>query len=331
MKKFVVITSIQPPTPAIERMSRLKEWTVVVVGDTKTPANWSCERVVYLGVDEQSELGFAVAGELPFRHYARKNIGYLYAIRQGADVIFETDDDNLLLGPEIPVGLQRQSVSAIASSDRFVNIYRLFTDRAVWPRGFPLNLIRSQSPIEQHVVHMSVPVHQGLANHDPDVDAIYRLVSGELFDFEGTGRYALAPGTFCPFNSQATLWYPDAYWAMLLPASVAMRVTDIWRGYIAQVLLAKYGHAVLFTEPIMRQHRNVHDLLQDFSEELPFYRDAQRFVDIADSTPRRDDPLDALTDCYRLLQSAGLLGDRDLRVADAWTRDLRVCMRAADR
>eukprot|EP00923_Selenidium_pygospionis_P034046 GHVN01059535.1.p1 GENE.GHVN01059535.1~~GHVN01059535.1.p1 ORF type:complete len:281 (+),score=14.89 GHVN01059535.1:139-981(+) len=33
---------------------------------------------------------------IPFRHFARKNIGYLYAIAHGAQVIFDFDDDNLL-------------------------------------------------------------------------------------------------------------------------------------------------------------------------------------------------------------------------------------------
>jgi len=38
-----------------------------------------------------------LADLLPYHHYCRKNIGYLYAIRQGADCILETDDDNLPL------------------------------------------------------------------------------------------------------------------------------------------------------------------------------------------------------------------------------------------
>ncbi len=323
MRRFVVITSIQSPTPPVERLARLNDWTVVVVGDRKTPRDWACDGVVYLDVAKQAELGFKTTAELPFGHYARKNVGYLYAMRQGADVIFETDDDNVLLADSIPVAPAIQRVPLVSSADGFVNVYRLYTDRRVWPRGFPLDLIRSTAPIEQHVAEASVPIHQGLANQDPDVDAIYRLVDGSLFDFDDNGSYALAQRSFCPFNSQATLWYPQAYWAMLLPGTVAMRVTDIWRGYIAQTLLAKLGHTVLFTQPIMRQHRNVHDLLHDFAEELPFYRDVRRFVEVADSVARRDDALGMLMDCYDALESAGLLDRRDARMAAAWCDDLR--------
>ncbi len=35
---------------------------------------------------------------LPHDHYARKNMGYLYAIRAGYSVIVESDDDNIPSG-----------------------------------------------------------------------------------------------------------------------------------------------------------------------------------------------------------------------------------------
>ena len=48
-------------------------------------------------------------------------------------------------------------------------------------------------------------VWQGLADHDPDVDAIYRLTQRRRnFDFTARGApLALPVGTFCPYNAQA--------------------------------------------------------------------------------------------------------------------------------
>ena len=49
-------------------------------------------------------------------------------------------------------------------------------------------------------------VRQYLAQHDPDVDAIYRLTR-ELplnFDTDGGGA-SLEEGTFVPYNAQATI------------------------------------------------------------------------------------------------------------------------------
>jgi hypothetical protein len=63
----------------------LENWNVVVVGDTKTPSDWALEGAVYLGLEEQAALGYQIHKLLPLRHYARKNIGYLYAIQHGAE------------------------------------------------------------------------------------------------------------------------------------------------------------------------------------------------------------------------------------------------------
>ena len=89
MKKFLIITSINSPTEAVKKFAAFKDWQVIVVGDKKTPKDWTCNNVVYIPCEEQN--GF----ELPYNHYARKMIGYQYAIEHGAFVIAETDDDNI--------------------------------------------------------------------------------------------------------------------------------------------------------------------------------------------------------------------------------------------
>lgn len=327
MKRCIVITSIQSPTDALRAMARIPGWTLIVVGDRKTPYDWSCDGVVFLPFAEQASLGFETASALPVGHYARKNLGYLYAMREGAELIYETDDDNILIGTDVPVLPREQEATVVTSPDGFVNVYCLYTERQTWPRGFPLDLIRGSAPIARQRRPVSVPIQQGLANNDPDVDAIYRLVIGELFDFERTGRYAIGEGSTCPFNSQATLWYPEAFWAMMLPGAVPMRVTDIWRGYIALELVRRYGHSLLFTEPTMRQHRNVHNLLRDFLDEIPLYRDARTLVETARAIRRYDDPLDTLTACYDRLAELALVGQDDLRLARAWAADVRAIRR----
>lgn len=67
---------------------------LVQVGNTKTPAKWSWPNVTFISVDEQWQLGYEIVKHLPTGNYARKMVGYLYAIAGGAQVIYETDDDN---------------------------------------------------------------------------------------------------------------------------------------------------------------------------------------------------------------------------------------------
>lgn len=65
------------------------------VADTKTPLDWQAPtNVDFLSVAKQHELGYKITSLLPYKSYARKMIGYLYAMEHGAQVIYETDDDN---------------------------------------------------------------------------------------------------------------------------------------------------------------------------------------------------------------------------------------------
>ena len=40
---------------------------------------------------------FPLVDVLPWNHFGRKNIGYIYAIHHGAQIIWDFDDDNILL------------------------------------------------------------------------------------------------------------------------------------------------------------------------------------------------------------------------------------------
>ena len=115
------------------------------------------------------------------------------------------------------------------------------------------------------------PIQQGLVDGDPDVDAIYRLVLDLPFQFTAGPSVALGPGAWCPFNSQNTSWWPEAYPLMYLPAYCSFRMTDIWRSFVAQRIAWENGWSVLFHEATVRQRRNPHDLLRDFRDEVPGY------------------------------------------------------------
>ncbi|MHC4265647.1 MAG: STELLO glycosyltransferase family protein, partial [Planctomycetota bacterium] len=67
------------------------------------------------------------------------------------------------------------------------------------------------------------------ADDNPDVDAVYRLTQRLPLTFRKDRRLALGNGSKCPFNSQNTTWFPDAYPLLYLPAYCSFRMTDIWR------------------------------------------------------------------------------------------------------
>ena len=82
--RYIVITSIFPPTEAAVKFAALKQWKLIVAGDRKSPVDWRLDNATFLSAADQEKSGFHLATALPWNHYCRKMIGYLHAIRQDA-------------------------------------------------------------------------------------------------------------------------------------------------------------------------------------------------------------------------------------------------------
>src|SRR5574340_95543 len=68
---------------------------LIVVGDRKTPRDWpqfEMSKNRYIPIEQHG--CFEVGRMMPENHYARKNVGYVSAMIDNPDVIFDTDDDN---------------------------------------------------------------------------------------------------------------------------------------------------------------------------------------------------------------------------------------------
>jgi len=92
-KKCIIITSIHPKNQSLEKFASIKKYDLIIVGDKKSPSKYDLN-AVYLDIKTQNKLFPAFSNLLPFNHYSRKNMGYIYAIANGYEVIAESDDDN---------------------------------------------------------------------------------------------------------------------------------------------------------------------------------------------------------------------------------------------
>jgi STELLO glycosyltransferase-like protein len=329
----IVVTSINPPTTSTRELAALEGWSLVVVGDRKTPTDWALEDATFLPYEDEPSVPFGVAKLVPPDHYARKMLGYLWAIERGARIIVDTDDDN---APTDAWGWPGFSGAArVSPPDRgFVNVYRNFTGQHIWPRGFPLGSIRDDrsvlGPDELRVDDVEVGIWQGLADGDPDVDAIYRLVVGDPCTFDAGEPIVLSPGTVCPVNSQNTAFRSEVFPLLYLPAHVSFRFTDILRGLIAQPILWQTSYRVGFTRATVFQDRNPHDYLADFVSEIPCYVHAEKVVDVVTETVRPDSTIaDNLFNAYDALVGAGIVLGEELPLLEAWLGDLSSLRSAA--
>jgi hypothetical protein len=327
-KYGIVITTINYPTRAVKEIGRdagKLDAQFVLIGDQKSPADFRQEGALYLDLDAQRKSGFKYAELAPARHYARKNVGYLTLIRNGITVLLETDDDNI---PREEFWTPRAStVSArlIATPD-WVNVYAYYTSGSIWPRGFPLDRINQKPPAWNELASQDVycPIQQGLADENPDVDAIYRLILPLPVSFRQENPIALR-GAWCPFNSQNTTWYRDAFPLLYLPYYCSFRMTDIWRSFVAQRIAYLNGWGILFHGATVVQERNEHNLLRDFEEEVPGYINNERIrlaLEEDDLPTGQNNIPAAMRVAYRQLVARGFVGIEELPLLEAWLEDL---------
>ena len=327
---YCVITTIQEPTPSLHRLSELyREYNsrIIVIGDQKGPSRFELEGADFFPLNVQEKLDFSLARAIPTGHYSRKNLGYLIAIQQGAGCIYETDDDNEPASGWRPRALEVEARKIDPAP--WVNVYRFFSDQAIWPRGFPLNLIRESNAyrIEDQTSQVTVtaPIQQGLSDYSPDVDAIWRLLFDHEFSFDPGPSVWLPPGSWCPFNSQSSWWWPVAYPLLYLPSYCSFRMTDIWRGFVAQRCLWELGFGLVFHSPEVIQCRNTHNLLDDFRDETPGYLNNARIADLltdAELKPGMNAVGENILRCYEILTKEGLIAVAEMPLLNAWLNDL---------
>ncbi len=328
-KTTLVVTSIASPNPVLTQLAdgaKKNGIEFIVIGDVPSPKTFELDGCRFYGLDDQAKLPFAFASACPTRHYARKNIGYLIAFSEGTEVIIETDDDNY---PRDGFWAERvrEWSAPMAEDAGWVNVYRYFSDANIWPRGLPLTEVRSHPPAVATLPKQAAdcPIQQGLADENPDVDAIYRLILPLPQNFAPDIRVTLARGSWSPFNSQNTTWWKDASPLMYLPSYCTFRMTDIWRSFVAQRIAWENDWAVSYHSPTVWQERNEHDLMRDFRDEVPGYVNNIAIKDALAKLALKPGIAyipDNMRLCYKTLVDMKMVGAEELPLLDAWLSDL---------
>jgi len=240
-------------------------------------------------------------------------------------VIIDTDDDNI---PKPDWGFPQLvgDYQTVAPDQGFVNIYQWYTNQKIWPRGLPLELIRTDFNLAALSTKRdcNVGVWQGLADDDPDVDAIYRLTSDEICTFDAGDPVVLSKGTVCPFNSQNTAIRKELFALLYLPTSVTFRFTDILRGLVAQPIMWAAGYELGFTQATVVQERNPHNLMKDFVSEIPMFLRGQDVVSIVSETIDTHGDIESnLLRAYRALENEKIVTGDEIATLEAWLEDLQ--------
>jgi hypothetical protein len=331
MKKIIIVTTINIPKNLSEfhGLDTDASWDFLVIGDMKTNhrevANL-CKEINgrYLSPDDQEKFGFVHSHALGWNCIERKNIGYLVALKERYDIIGSLDDDNFpTKGWFDTVSLGEQQSEVIASDDGWFNAAD-FANDPYKLRGFPIAKFHAKPKISITVDHVNIGIQAGLVLGDPDIDAISRIVNKPTITSYSKLDFCLDKGTMCPYNTQNTILN-----SFLLQANMMWpdcgRYSDIFASYVGQVIAWKYGFLVKHGNPLARQERNEHNLLQDLELELlgmkvqeSFFK-ALREIKLTGDTPGED--LKILVD--GLVDRVPQLPHKLKLYADTWLQDIK--------
>ena len=331
MKKIhvisLIITTINKPNNVIKKfLIFCKKYNVnyIIIGDKKTPAY--PKQYPLINTLEQKKLNFQINSILPYNSYSRKNIGYLMAMKNKSKIIIETDDDNYPKNNFFEnLNLKKKLIEL--SGPKWINILKIFSKKnlLIWPRGFPLKLINKKSKIIKKSKIVTSPIQQRMCDGHPDVDAIFRLTNKKNnYKFKNL-NYALSSKSLCPFNSQNTVWHELAFPLMYLPSYCTMRATDIWRSFVALRIIKNYNWNLTFMNPTVIQNRNIHNLMDDFNQEYPVYKNSVNFNEILDKlklSHKYENMLVNIYNCYVALVQNKILDKKELVLLNKWLIDI---------
>lgn len=253
MKKIIVSTSINPPTEAIQAFDAMKDWTLIVVGDLKTPKDYKLERGHYLTPNDQALMDVPLSDCIGWNCIQRRNFGFIMAHRMGADIVATVDDDNVPLpgwGEDLLIG-KDWVIPTYATTQPVFDPISVTNHRELWHRGFPLQLVgtRRNDPLI-HDRYMRPDIQADFWNGEPDIDAVCRMIHApQDCNFTKPG-FAYASTQFGPFNSQNTFLSARVLKHYFMFPFVG-RMDDIWPSYYVQAL----GYKVVWNKPSVFQKR----------------------------------------------------------------------------
>ena len=329
MKNVLVVTTINDEShQGIRRLVRDAEaqnYELVLIGDKKTSAKLSeinAPSIHFYNLESQINSKFLSGRSLPLNHYARKNFGYLIAAEMGCDWISETDDDNRLFDTFWKNQSPEKSIKN-SSASRWVNIYNAFGFGEYWHRGIPIDEVKNANMISLDNLEFSgnIGCIQGLADGDPDIDAICRMLYKPVSKFPTIESFIVEPGYYAPTNSQLTRWNTELTLPLLyLPSTVPWRVSDIWRGLIAQRYFAISNLKTQFRGGLGYQERNEHDLLKDFVDELEVHLSTRIILEILESIGAIEKS-EFMLSVYSAMLAKGLVLEEEIIRLEDWLAD----------
>lgn len=287
MKKFIITTTINSPTKATLKFCEIadsKDFVFVIVGDLKTPHDeyrqleQKYKNITYISPEQQDKLYPELSTVIGWKTIQRRNIGFVYAYQNGAEVVATVDDDNIPYedwGDNILVGKKLIVDSYQNVSCDYFDAISVTEHKDLWHRGFPIEFLQVKNNIEyKGKIEITPLVQAEFWDGDPDIDAICRLSKKPIVKFNSFEPFT-TNNQLTPFNSQNTFLHRSVlkYYSVL---PYIGRMDDIWGSYILQ---HHFPNSVIFCKSSVYQERNPQDLVKNLENEVIGYRNTLKLLE----------------------------------------------------
>lgn len=283
MKKYIVCTTIYD-TQELKIYNGMRDWQLVIVSDLKTP-EIKLPGAHILTVEEQKKLPYEICKIIPWNSIQRRNIGYVYALSQGADVICTVDNDNFPLDNwGFPYLGKKDRIQTVCNVE-FFDVVHYVTQGDIWHRGTLYENTKKARQPEIITNDLKVGIQANLWLDEPDTDGICRISrdmeSGkQKIEKNFSAPLAISKNVFSPFNSQNTAFIKDFVVTAFLPfGGYFDRMDDIWAAYITERIMWETDYHLCFGPASVKQDRNPHNLWKDIQNEIAFSSNLKELLD----------------------------------------------------
>ena len=343
--KWIIVNAFNPPNQSIlNLLEKLKNWKIVVISNNiKIDKKWKSlnfPKLLYLSLAKQNNLGYNIIKYLNFNSsFARKNIGYLYAIQHGAKEIFEMDENIIIPNiKNLNIDYKKYKICyGIRKDSSMINPYSHFKKSNInmWPRGFRLSDIGKDISNKFYILNpnnllLKPLIYQGIIDGFPDIDSIFlqtKIVNSfEKIEFINNYPLIYLPGNYIPINSKNTKYLYDIFPFLPLPITVNERISDIWRGFIMQYFAWRYNGCVIYhiSKNYIEENNLVLHSHSLFYKEKNLFFNIDKFIDILNinSNLGINNPIDLLYKIINDLIVSKLLGKNEINFYKAFFKDL---------
>ena len=282
MKKYIISTTINPPTKAIKKFDNLKGWNLIVSGDLKTPSNYKLKNGVYLSPKDQEKISKKLSDLIGWNCIQRRNFAMILAFKKGAEIIATVDDDNIPLSnwEENLIIDKKIKVKKYITKEEAFDPISVTNHNHLWHRGFPLQILKNKNKKKKIIeINSNFDIQADFWNGDPDIDAICRMEYAPECNFKKS-VFPFTSNKPSPFNSQNTFLKREVIRHYFLFPHIG-RMDDIWASYYVE---AK-GYKVLYNKPSVYQRRNLHDLTKDMKKEFIGYENNLNLIRRLNKSP----------------------------------------------